>query len=113
VVAAHPVYAELKVASPKTSVTEPISLDAILVCCKSEEDLNSYVDIIASRIKADRPEKVLESGGIKLSEADRFVVLASQLLVDMSKKFMSFESMDYLLQQQSITPNKPVATEQI
>lgn len=113
VVAAHPVYAELKVASPKTSVTEPISLDAILVCCKSEEDLNSYVDIIASRIKADRLEKVLESGGIKLSEADRFVILASQLLVEMSKKSMSFESMNYLLQQQSITPNKPVAAERI
>ncbi|MGL5083570.1 MAG: DNA methyltransferase [Microcoleaceae cyanobacterium] len=113
VVAAHPVYAELKVASPKTSVTEPISLDAILVCCKSEEDLNSYVDIISSRIKADRLEKVLESGGISLSEADRFVILASQLLVEMSKKSMSFKSMNYLLQQQSITPNKPVAAERI
>jgi putative DNA methylase len=114
VVAAHPVYAELKVASPKISVTEPISLDAILVCRKSEEvDLNSYVDIVSSRIKADNLEKVLESGGIKLSKADRFVILASQLLVEMSKNSMSFESMNYLLQQQSITPNKPVAAEKI
>lgn len=113
VVAAHPVHAELKVARPKTSVTEPISLDAILVCRKSEEDLNSYMDIIASKIRAEKLEELFRSGGIKLSKSDRFVIWASQLLVEMSNQSMSFEDMNCLLQQQSMMPNKPVATEQI
>jgi putative DNA methylase len=34
VVAAHPVHAEMRVASPKSAAKEPISLDAILVCRK-------------------------------------------------------------------------------
>ena len=34
VVAAHPVHAELRTASPKTAAKDPISLDAILVCKK-------------------------------------------------------------------------------
>jgi putative DNA methylase len=113
IVAAHPVYAELKVASPKTSVAEPISLDAILVCRKSEENSNSYGDIIASRTRAEKLEKVFESGGIKLSKSDRFVILASQLLVEMSNQSISFEDMNCLLQQQSATPRKSVAAERI
>ena len=36
VVAAHPVHAELRAASPKTAAKDPISLDAILVCRKQE-----------------------------------------------------------------------------
>jgi len=113
VVAAHPVHAELKVASPKTSVTEPISLDAILICRKSEEDLNSYIDIIASKIKAEKLEELFKSGGIKLSKSDRFVIHASQLLVEMSNQPMSFEDMNCLLQQQSMMTSKPVAAERI
>ena len=34
VVAAHPVHAELRAASPKAAAKDPISLDAILVCKK-------------------------------------------------------------------------------
>ncbi len=34
VVAAHPVHAELRAASPKTAAKDPISLDAIIVCKK-------------------------------------------------------------------------------
>jgi putative DNA methylase len=111
VVAAHPVYAELKVASPKTSVAEPISLDTILVCSKSEERVNSCVNMNASRIKADQLEKVFESGGIELSKSDKFVIFASQLLVEMSNRSMSFESMNCLLQQQLIMHSEPIAGE--
>ena len=113
VVAAHPVHAELKVASPKTSVTEPISLDAILVCRKTEEDLNSHIDIMASKIKAEKLEELFKSGGIQLSKSDKFVMWASQLLVEMSNQSMSFEDMNCLLQQQPMMPNKPVAAERI
>jgi putative DNA methylase len=113
VVAAHPVHAELKVASPKTSATEPISLDAILVCRKTEEHLNSYIDIVASKIRAEKLEELFKSGGIKLSKSDRFVIWASQLLVEMSNQSMSFEDMNCLLKEQSIMSNKPAIAKQI
>jgi adenine-specific DNA methylase len=113
VVAAHPVHAEMKVASPKTSVKEPISLDAILVCRKSEGDSNSDGDIIRSRVKADKLEQMFESSGIKLSQSDRFVIRASQLLVEMSNQSTSFENMNRLLQEYAAMPCKPIAEEQV
>jgi putative DNA methylase len=106
VVAAHPVYAEMKGASPKTSAKDPISLDAILVCRKAEENSMTYVDITTAKNKAEKLSKIIESGGIKLSNSDRFVIIASQLLVGVSQKSISIEDMNYLLQQQSITPKE-------
>jgi putative DNA methylase len=115
-VAAHPVYAELKVASPKTSVKEPISLDAILVCRKCKEDLVTYssiadVDILAAQTKAKKLEKRLDLGGIKLSRSDQFVIWAAQLLVEGSRQCLSVENMRSILQQQLVKPKGPVATE--
>lgn len=98
VVAAHPVYAELRAASPKAAAKEPISLDAILVCRKSEEVQETYGDIIAAGEKAGKLEKMIESGGINLSQSDKFVILASQLLVEIPNKSMSFEDVNRLLQ---------------
>ena len=106
VVAAHPVYAEMKGASPKASVKEPISLDAIIVCRKNEEDSNSYVEDIPIENKVEKLEQMMESSGIKLSESDKLVILASQLLVGVFNKSMSVEEMNFLLQQRSTMPNK-------
>lgn len=99
VVAAHPVYAEMSVASPKTSVKEPINLDAILVCRKNEEPSKSYVDIFSGIHTVETLESILKSAGITLSRADRFVILASQLLVNVSNQTISIEDMNCLLQQ--------------
>jgi putative DNA methylase len=109
VMAAHPVYAEMKVASPKTSVKEPISLDAIIVCRKDEKNAESCDDIIPVKNKVEKLEEMIESSGIKLSKSDRFVILASQLLIGVFNKSISVEDMGFLLQKQSITPNKTVA----
>jgi hypothetical protein len=46
-----------------------------------------------------------------LSVFDRFVILASQLLVEMSHHSMSFEDMNCLLQQHLATPDKPSSAE--
>ena len=105
VVAAHPVYAEMKGASPKASVKEPISLDAIIVCRK-EDNSGSYVEAIPVRNKVEKLEKMMESSGIKLSESDKFVIFASQLLVEVFNTLMSVEEMSLRLQQQSIMLNK-------
>jgi putative DNA methylase len=100
IISAHPVHAEMKVASPKSATKEPISLDAILVCRKKESDIIPSRDTITSRIKVNKLEKTFEHGGIKLSQSDRFVISASQLLVEIADQSMSFEDLNYLLQQQ-------------
>lgn len=91
VVAAHPVHAELRAASPKTATNNPISLDAILVCCKRTQRKSRPVDpdIIIERtlLLAEK----LTAGGMQLSAADRFVIAASQTLIAASAERLSFE----------------------
>lgn len=80
IVAAHPVKAEMSVASPKSATKEPINLDAILVCKKEaqppvignaeEEVLNRYNKYI------DRFELIER----KLSSGDCFVIACSQAI---------------------------------
>ena len=80
IVAAHPVKAEMSVASPKSAAKEPINLDAILVCKKEvkppkiknpEKEILSRFDDYVSRFKAvDR----------KLSSGDCFVIACSQAI---------------------------------
>ena len=91
VVAAHPVHAELRAASPKSAAKDPISIDAILVCKKLGE--------AAQRDKAkdtlfERVETVvcrLESADLRVSRGDRFVIGASQLLIDAGPEVLSYE----------------------
>lgn len=90
VVAAHPVHAELRGASPKNSAKSPISIDAILVCKK-----RSMVGrLLSEKVAIDKAEALavcLESGGYKLSSSDRFVILASQLLISLSVQELDYE----------------------
>lgn len=99
VVAAHPVHAELRAASPKTAAKDPISLDAILVCKK-----RSKVDITSldKRLLIQQSEAIarrLQDAGMSISLADRFVILASQVLIPLSKQKSDFDSACNLLQQ--------------
>lgn len=80
IVAAHPVKAEMSVASPKSATKEPINLDAILVCKKEappptidnpvKEVLNRYNNYIARFELIER----------KLSVGDCFVIACSQAI---------------------------------
>jgi len=80
VVAAHPVHAELRAASPKSAAKDPISLDVILVCRKkafalhpsATTDIAREVDIFSSRLQA---------AGLHISQGDRFVIGAAQALI--------------------------------
>lgn len=81
VVATHVVHAELRAASPKSAARDPISVDAILVCrkkssgakpCLEEMSVSNYVQVSASR---------LERAGIKLSQADHFVIGAAYMMI--------------------------------
>lgn len=91
VVAAHPVHAELRTSSPKSSAKDPISLDAILVCRKkvfarsnslTTEDVGLVVDGLSSRLQA---------AGMRISAGDRFVIGAAQTLIAHAADDLSFD----------------------
>lgn len=105
IVASHPVYGELSVSSPKSSTKDPISLDAILVCKKVGNKEESCVDIKRAEIKAKEFSIKLKSAGIKITQSDDFVILASQILANVFDTSMSFDSMKRLLEQKIVTPN--------
>lgn len=90
VVAAHPVHAELRAASPKTAAKDPISLDAILVCRKrpraSEHRFDD--DDVLRHVKAQTHR--LESAGMTISSSDRFVIGAAQMLIVASSELLAF-----------------------
>jgi putative DNA methylase len=91
VIAAHPVHAEQRGASPKTAAKDPISLDAILVCCKhtcakavllTTKEVTERTSLLAER---------LSMAGMSISSSDRFVIAASQMLISASAEQLSFE----------------------
>jgi putative DNA methylase len=99
VVAAHPVHAEQRGASPKTAAKDPISLDAILVCCKhtcaKAVPLSTSAVIERTSHLADR----LSAAGMHISSADRFVIAASRSLISASAEQLTFEEFQARLEQ--------------
>lgn len=80
IVAAHPVKAEMAVASPKSAAKEPINLDAILVCKKevsAPEISNPEMEVLK---RFNSYVSRFESIGRKLSAGDRFVIACSQAI---------------------------------
>jgi len=74
VVAAYPVYAEMKGASPKSGTKEPISVDILLVCRKSGFPPPSF--------RAHDHVRELRQAGIELSATDYFNINAGLLLIE-------------------------------
>lgn len=89
-VAAHPVHAELRAASPKTAAKAPISLDAILVCRKQPAALKTSDDD-ALLNTVEWLALTLEGAGMSLSSADRFVIAAALLLITASAEALRFD----------------------
>lgn len=80
IVAAHPVKAEMSVASPKSSTKNPINIDAILVCKK--ESTPPKIDDPETEIE-NRINSLLDrfmSVERNLSDGDIFVIACSQAL---------------------------------
>lgn len=91
VVAAYPVYAEMKGASPKSGTKEPISIDVILVC-KKHILLNNQTQ------RKTYYEGELNRSGIKLSQTDYFNIRAGLLLINASRnKIITSELMKHLM----------------
>ena len=80
IVAAHPVKAEMSVATPKSSTKEPINIDAILVCKKTSKIsviINPRQTLIEHFTNYVNRFAVVER---KLSSGDRFVIACSQAI---------------------------------
>ncbi|MGA8492648.1 MAG: DNA methyltransferase [Terriglobales bacterium] len=91
VVAAHPVHAEQRGASPKNAAKDPISLDAILVCRKHMQASAEPFDIETVLEKSVSFAKTLVTAQMEVSRADRFVIASSQTLIASSAEQLSFE----------------------
>jgi putative DNA methylase len=92
VVAAHPVHAELRAASPKTAAKDPISLDAILVCRKKAFALHQPLAIPDVRQSVDALSSRLQAAGLHISAGDRFVIGAAQTLISRAADDLSFDA---------------------
>jgi len=81
---AHPVKAEMSVATPKAQAKEPIQLDVVLVCAKQSTNrrppLTGSQAVIAALDRAVAKAAQLRARGFELSRNDRRVVLFSQFL---------------------------------
>ena len=91
VVAAHPVHAELRAASPKTAAKAPISLDAILVC-KKEPRAAGEIGAMSDALRASQATaRRLEAAGMTISDGDRFVIAAAQTLILSGAERLDFD----------------------
>ena len=84
IINAHPVKAEMSVATPKAQAKNPIQLDIILVCRKQPDDSRPTASTRDAFLKAKKlaGEKLgrLSASGLKLSRNDCRVALYSQFL---------------------------------
>lgn len=82
---AHPVKAEMSVATPKSQAREPIQVDIILVCRKQEQDRRDvrHAEVALKDAVARTREKLLrlKNIGLNLSLNDHRVTLVSQFIV--------------------------------
>lgn len=82
VVNSHPVKAEMSVATPKAQAKEPIQVDIVIVCRKSESIVSRSPKFEAAIESAKAKLFRMEQAGFKLSKNDRKVILFGQLLTN-------------------------------
>lgn len=80
IVNAHPLKAEMSVATPKAQAKEPIQLDIAIVCRKASAVPSAQPSREAAIAAAGEKLSRLESTGIALSRNDRKIVLFGQLI---------------------------------
>ena len=97
VVAAHPVKAEMSVASPKSAASRPINVDAILVCRKEFAGTGDGAAETEAAGRVRYYEDRLRALGRKLGGGDRFVIACSQALIVASGRRLSAGETERLL----------------
>lgn len=97
VVAAYPVHAELRAASSKSAAKDPISIDAILVCKKRLSIKKLNFELQSVYTKMNKFTYQLQKAGMVISNTDRFVIGASQLLILASTKSITHDQINQYL----------------
>lgn len=82
IVACHPIKAEMSVGTPKSASSDPINLDAIIVCKKNTG--KTHKTPVSALDKAESDILMLESLGRKLTNGDKFVIKAAAQLIESS-----------------------------
>jgi len=104
IVEAHPVKAEMSVATPKSQAKEPIQLDIILVCKKRGQDTRSPLEpseaLDEAAKRAFQKLERLTSVGLNLSLNDRRIVLVSQFISALGPVTSASNAVQALLTQQ-------------
>jgi putative DNA methylase len=104
IVQAHPVRSELAAATPKAQAKEPILLDAIIVCCKQDQDQrvrsNAEVAVNMAVSVATDQIKRLVATGYKPTEADKFVIGAAQFFVALGSNITALSAVQAFNEQQ-------------
>lgn len=101
VTAAHPIKAEMSVATPKQQAKEPIDLDVILICrkrgslCKSMTNTTATLLNDAARAAGDQVAR-LNRTGRRLSRNDVRVVLSAQIIARLSWQPHPTEALRFL-----------------
>jgi putative DNA methylase len=100
VLAAHPVKAEMSVGTPKTGTADPITVDVLLVCSKSQATASAQPEQ-AWVCALGRLQGYLErfqTVGRCLGQSDQRVILAGQVLREASGRGLSVETANTLVQ---------------
>jgi putative DNA methylase len=94
VVAAYPVHAELLSSTPKNAAKSPISIDAILVCRKRASLAGNPSRTTVTQNTACSMIGKFNNQGPPLSDKDRFVIHASQTLIQRAQDNLSFDEIE-------------------
>jgi len=95
VVAAHPVHAEMKSASPKSAANDPISIDAILVCRKLEgQNVTRPFRVGEVTAITKQFKKRFEDAGLQFSRSDEFVIASAHALISSGEERLTFGAME-------------------
>ncbi len=104
-VQAHPVRAELAVATPKSQTKEPILIDAVIVCRKQKNDsrlcrnpkeaIKEAVNVAADQINR------LAFTGYSPTEGDKYVIAAAQFFVALGSNITASFAVNSFREQQN------------
>jgi putative DNA methylase len=91
----YPVHGELTAASPKHAANSPISIDALLICKKSNSTNNHTISF--DRYTLDKYICDFSENSFDLSANDKFVIESAMLLVQLNGLKLSYKEVcDYL-----------------
>ena len=94
--AVYPVHGEMKVASPKASTKDPITLDMILVC-KKQKSSSVVMSPESPDNFAEAYEDKLKQAGITCSKSDMFNIRASYTLITASRNDLCWSDYKMLI----------------